>query len=371
MKFSVHRNVLLGPLTQVAAAINDKTPLEIIKGVFIDLNNKGLRLVGTDTRITLDTTIPKSELDIKTCGRAVMPKSLVEIVKRMPDGLMDISLTGTTARITSGKTKLSIACLDAEEFPLPEVQETETIDLDWELFDKMIGQTIYAASKDESHPVITGIKIGTRDGRLCMVATDRYRLARATEPVEFTLEDVILASSNINQVRTALKSAASVHIQTYKNTVVFQTTSISAYVRVLEGIYPAAADKFKPTGEVIRLDKKVLVECVERAKITAGQDVIRFVLSNRQMIISSHNSTDSTEELIDIEGDYLGATRFSVRGKFLSEVLRLIEHNEICIRVAAKDRDPIILSDGDEEFAFHMLLQVIVEWGDDHRGKTA
>ena len=45
---------------------------------------------------------------------------------------------------------------------------------------KALQQVLFAASSDESRPVLTGVYLHTEGGRLYMAATDSYRLAEKT-----------------------------------------------------------------------------------------------------------------------------------------------------------------------------------------------
>ena len=77
--------------------------------------------------------------------------------------------------------------IDANDFPIittvderweaAMAVEGTTMELDPEGLRKMIDQVIFAASKDESRPTLTGVEVSFKGDRLLMAATDGYRLS--------------------------------------------------------------------------------------------------------------------------------------------------------------------------------------------------
>lgn len=79
--------------------------------------------------------------------------------------------------ITCGSAKFSLPTMPVEDYPqLPQLpQQTGSIPAD--LFSEAISQVAVAAGKDDTLPMLTGIRVEIERNAIVLAATDRFRLA--------------------------------------------------------------------------------------------------------------------------------------------------------------------------------------------------
>ncbi|WP_032540447.1 DNA polymerase III subunit beta, partial [Clostridioides difficile] len=164
MKFTIARNTFIKKLNAVQRAISSKTTIPILTGLKIKAEADQLVLTGSNTDISIETTIsvndPDAELDIEQTGDIVLTaRFFSDIVKKLPDNKMLVEVSdGFQTTITSGASEFKINGLDANNFPhLPEVDSQTTITLQADVFSEMINETVIAVSNQESRPILTGI----------------------------------------------------------------------------------------------------------------------------------------------------------------------------------------------------------------------
>lgn len=126
--------------------------------------------------------------------------------------------------LTCGSARFSLPTLAVEDYPaLPALPE-ETGVIASDLFAEAIGQVAVAAGRDDTLPMLTGIRVEISGESVVLAATDRFRLAvreltwvTTAGDVEAavlvpakTLAEAAKAGTDGNQVHLALGSGASV-----------------------------------------------------------------------------------------------------------------------------------------------------------------
>jgi DNA polymerase-3 subunit beta len=361
MKFVIHRNVLLAPLSQAAEAADGKSHLELINGVYIEASAEGLRFVGSDTKLTIESVISTVDVEILQPGHVVLvAKSVVEIIKKMPEGLMRVEVIGTKVRFISGKSKLEMSGADVTDCPYPALPEGNAITLDWETFKKMLTQCTYAISKSETEPILMGIRTETRNGRLLLTGCDRTRLAIVSEPVDFEIpQSVIISGSHLRKIRN-LFSSGNVKLIFTNNKAIFHTDKLTAYIQILDGTYPPVDRLIEPNNATkIMIPTQVLIGSIERARITSDSDKIFVHITNQEINISSHNdSGGAADESIPLEQFEGEEMRIALNSEHILEALKAIEDEETTIRIIGLKK-PLIISNGDEDFGVHVITQLL------------
>src|SRR5690625_5443699 len=102
---------------------------------------------------------------------------LSDIVRALPNKDVSIALEGTKLQVRCGSARFALATLPVEEYPqlptMPPVAGSVAADV----FAEAIGQVTVAASKDDTLPLLTGVKVEISGETMTLMATDRYRLA--------------------------------------------------------------------------------------------------------------------------------------------------------------------------------------------------
>src|ERR1051326_1599290 len=202
MKFTITREKLHEGLGAVASSVPTKTTLPVLANVLVEAVKDGLRLSATDLDIAVSTTIAAS---VDQEGSMTLPaRKLVEIVKELPSAAIRVTGSGEQrAQIECGKSKFKLLGLSRDEFP---AFPTVKFDGGWKVtakdLQKLITHVAFAASTEESRPILNGVLWELRPDRMRMVATNGHRLAKMDVPASGgSTADLIVPPKALEQIR--------------------------------------------------------------------------------------------------------------------------------------------------------------------------
>jgi DNA polymerase-3 subunit beta len=116
--------------------------------------------------------------EIASPGSALVSGRLLsDIVRSLPAKPVDVSVEGTRVSLTCGSARFSLPTMAVEDYPtLPSLPD-ETGVVSSTLFAEAIGQVAVAAGRDDTLPMLTGIRVEISGEKVVLAATDRFRLA--------------------------------------------------------------------------------------------------------------------------------------------------------------------------------------------------
>ena len=183
MKFSCEKYLLQQAISVAARCAASKSPIPALEGLLIEAG-QDVRITGYDLKKGIYTDFPA---DVAETGSIVLSARLFgEIVRSLPDGVVTVAVeNGLSAAITCEASDFSIMGTDSGEYPeLPSVDRQNAVSIPQDVLSRMIRQTIFAVSDNESRPVYTGSLFEISGDSLTIVAVDGYRLALRKETVE-------------------------------------------------------------------------------------------------------------------------------------------------------------------------------------------
>ena len=182
MKFSIKKNIILEQLNNVSKAISPRNIIPILNGIKFELTNDGLSLLASDSDLTIKSFIPADKIDsINVEGSIIIQsKYILEIIKKMPGEVIDFELIDDLKiDIYAEGSRYTLNCLNTLDYPQIDLSDNIShINISAGNIKKMIRQTIFATSTQESRPLLTGINFKLNGHMLEVIATDSYRLAR-------------------------------------------------------------------------------------------------------------------------------------------------------------------------------------------------
>ena len=226
MKLTITREKLQEGLVAVAASVPTKTTLPVLANILVEATKDGLRLSGTDLDIAVSTLIP-AEVDAE--GAVTLPaKKLVEIVRELPSGGVRVTGAGEQrVNLECGRSKFKLLGISKEEFPrFPPVKFEKAWRVSSGDLQKLINHVAFAASVEESRPILNGVLWELRADRMRMVATNGHRLAKMTIPAGPSLE----TTAQLIVPPAALQHVQRLFDHSDKATITFQVTAYSTGV---------------------------------------------------------------------------------------------------------------------------------------------
>ncbi|GAA3997307.1 DNA polymerase III subunit beta [Allokutzneria multivorans] len=180
MKIRVERDGLADAVAWVARSLPSRPPVPVLGGVLLDAGSgedsgETLTISGFDYEVSAQVGVPAM---VATGGKTLVSgRLLADITKSLPNQPVEISVDGSRVSITCGSSKFSLPTMPVEDYPsLPTMPQLAGL-LQAEVFAGAVSQVAVAAGKDDTLPMLTGVRLEIADSKLTLVATDRFRLA--------------------------------------------------------------------------------------------------------------------------------------------------------------------------------------------------
>ncbi|CCW10976.1 Beta sliding clamp [Rhodococcus sp. YH1] len=175
MKFRVAREDFADSVAWVARSLPSRPPVPVLGGVLLGADEQGLTVSGFDYEVSAQVHV---SAEVITPGQVLVSgRLLADITRALPNKPVDVVLDGTRVLINCGSAKFSLPTMPVEDYPqLPELPQ-QTGSLPVEVFAEAISQVAVAAGKDDTLPMLTGIRVEIDGTHMVLAATDRFRLA--------------------------------------------------------------------------------------------------------------------------------------------------------------------------------------------------
>jgi DNA polymerase-3 subunit beta len=363
MKFTITRDKLHEGLTAVAASVPAKTTLPVLANILVEASKDGLRLSATDLDIAVSTVIPAS---VDQEGALTLPaRKLSEIVKELPNAAIRMTGSGEQrVQIECGRSKFKLLGLSKEEFPaFPSVKFEGGWKVAAKELQKLIGHVAFAASTEESRPILNGVLWELRPDRMRMVATNGHRLARMDVPASSARSggqaDLIIPPKALDQIRRLFGGDDEIEIGRSDNHLGFRSTTTQVYTRLIEGPYPNYEQVIpRENDKSLTADKQALAGALRRMSIVASDQThrIRMAFTNGacKLSVQTPDLGEAQEELaVAYEGDQL---EIGFNAAYLLEILKFMPTEEVRMTFKAPERAATCEPVGWDDPASYMTL---------------
>lgn len=174
MKFRIDRDALADAVAWTARTLPVRPPVPVLAGILIEADDQ-LKLSAFDYEVSAQVT---TDIDVEEPGTALVSgRLLAEISRNLPAQPVEITTDGAKVTLKCGTAKFTLLTMPVEDYPtlpaMPEVAGTIGSDE----FAAAVGQVAIAAGKDDTLPMLTGVRVEIEGETVTLASTDRYRLA--------------------------------------------------------------------------------------------------------------------------------------------------------------------------------------------------
>lgn len=361
MKFICNKNELSESITNVSRAVSQKSTIPALEGIKVKVTSGTVELTGYNLEMGIRTTISAST---EGEGEFVVSARLFsEFTRRMSGDEITFDIDESLViNISCSATECSFPAMSASEFPeLPMVDQGRTFSVKQNTLKSMINMTSYAASMNESKPVLTGELFDIENGSFNMVAIDGFRLAIRGEMTDCQEKyHFVVPKKALLEVSTLIKDDADKPCNIFTNDrhIIFEIGSVFVISRLLEGTFHnyklSIPSDFKT--EVI-VNKKDFVTSLERCSLLIddkNKSPIRCEVGNGVVKISCRTGIGKINDAIsaDISGE---AVTIGFNNKLILEALRAAEGDKVRIRFNGAMKVIEILPLEGESFIFLVM----------------
>ena len=348
MKFSLSREALLNPLQLVVGVVERRQTLPILSNVLLSLEGNLLSMTGTDLEVEI-----KGSTEVVSSGEAgevtVSARKFLDICRSLPDGAqVDFSSSEGKAQIVSGRSRFSLATLNANVFPsVDEGEQNVEFSVSGSMIRGLIDSTSFAMAQQDVRYYLNGMLWEVTHNQLRVVATDGHRLALCDGPCEVAVGDkisAILPRKGIIELSRLLAddearvSIGSNHIRVTGADYCFTS-------KLVDGSYPDY-DRVVPKGgnKLVVGDREQLKQAFGRTAILSNEKYrgVTIQLVNGAMHLAANNpeQEEAQEEVsVAYSGDSL-EIGFNV--SYLLDVLNVLKSKEIRFTLADSNSSALV-----------------------------
>lgn len=370
MKLEINQSTLLEHLNYAIKGISSKNIIPVLNCIKFELTTEGLYLMSTDNDIAIKTFIPSKDIkSIEKCGEIVVSgRYMYDIIKKLPNVVVSIEeVVDNKIYISTTNSTFHLNCNRADEFPTLDLNENKKpILISKKIFRNIIRQTSFAASTQESRPILTGINFKIEKNLLECTATDSYRLARKRIEIAEEVEEnisITIPTKNLNElIKLFNEEEEDLELHIFNNKIIFKFNSIIMMSRLINGTYP---DTSKLIPDSFDLDVKVnlsdFFDSIDRASLLtneADKNTIKLESSGDQIVVSSNiPEIGNVEETIAVDKDTNKEIKIAFSSKYMIEALRSLECTEISLLFNG-DIKPIIIKNPESEDLTQLILPI-------------
>lgn len=301
MKFSVDREVLADAVSWTSRAVPHRPPTAVLAGVMITAERSGtVKLASFDYEVSARAEISG---DVVAEGTALVSGRLLkEIAGALPNKPVEVSLEGTKVLVTCGASRFTLATMPVDQYPnLPGFPE-DSGSVDGTVLQQAVTQVSPAASKDETLPNLTGIRLEIEGSKISLLATDRYRAAlrdltwRPSMPGVSALA-LVRAKTLLETARALGSGEVRVGLSTERdaNLIGFSAGGLVTTSLLMDGDYPPVRRLFPEASPITAVVKTTdLVDATKRVSLVAERNSsVRLAFAQGEVVLDAGQTEDA------------------------------------------------------------------------------
>jgi len=372
MELRVERDALADAVVWTARSLPARPPMQVLLGLLLEVGDDGLEVSGFDYEVS-----SRVRLDVLAAepGRVLVPGRLLsDIVRSLPAQPVDLRVEGTRVVLTCGPARFTLPTLPVDDYPaLPGMPETAGT-LGSDVFAGAVAQVALAAGRDDTLPVLTGVRFEIEGETLTLAATDRYRLAVRTLPWRPTSPDIsataLVPARTLAETARALTSGPEVTLAlsdtrgagSAEGMIGFEGAGRRTTSRLLEGEFPKYRSLL-PSESTARAEVATgpFVEAVKRVALVAARNApVRLAFSSADGMVLEAGGADDAQASEQLECGWessgsaaAGAEPFAIafNPQFLLDGLGAVDSDTTTLSFTGPTRPAVLTGKRDAEAA--------------------
>lgn len=313
LKSQLNRDDFADAVAWVARSLPTRPTAPVLAGVLLASSDAGLVISGFDYEVSAEVQVAA---EIAVPGRVLVPGRLLsDITRSLPPRPVDVTVEGTRMSLTCGSARFSLPTMAVEDYPSLPVLPDETGVVSADLFAEAIGQVAVAAGRDDTLPMLTGIRVEISGETVVLAATDRFRLA--VRELTWTTQNadveagVLVPAKTLAEAAKAGINGADVHLALGAGTAVgkegllgIRSEGKRSTTRLLDAEFP----KFRQLlpaehSAVARVGVAELTEAIKRVALVAERGAqVRMEFSDGSLrLAAGADDVGRAEEDLPVE----------------------------------------------------------------------
>jgi DNA polymerase III subunit beta len=308
MKLTAAREDILGPLQSVIGVVERRQTMPILANVLLSARDDRLSVTGTDLEVELVASHP---VGVQQAGDVTVPgRKLLDIFRALPDkSSVSFTTEGDRATLRAGRSRFTLACLPATEFPVvEEINSQQLLKVAQSELRRLIDKTHFSMAQQDVRYYLNGMLLETDGKALRAVATDGHRLALCETQMEAsakTAQQVIVPRKGVLELQRILGTEGHLELAIGTNHVRVQIGDIRFTSKLIDGRFPEYG-RVVPANPVriITANRDLLRQAFQRTAILSNEKYrgIRLSVRSDLLTIQAHNPEhEEAEDQLEVE----------------------------------------------------------------------
>lgn len=364
MKIQLSKASLLNGVNIVSKAVPTKTTMSILECILIDTSAGNIKLTANDMELGIETIV---EGEIFEKGSvALNARIFSDIVRKLPESNVMIETNGEyVTSITCENASFKIAGHPGDDFTLiPVIDRNDSIILSQFTLKEMIRQTIFSIADNDNNKMMNGEMIEIKNNTLRIVALDGHRVALRKIELknDYEYKKVIVPGKTLNEISKILSGETDKDVSIFFTSkhIMFEFDETVVVSRLIEGDYFRIDQMISNDHEIcFSVNKKDLLSCIDRATLLVKEGdkkPIIIDINDQSLNIQMKSSLGSMNESISINKTIGSTLKIGFNPKFLIDVLKVIDEEEIDIYMISS-KAPCFIKDKEGSY-FYLILPV-------------
>lgn len=356
MKVICNRGALLDAINQSGAVASARSPKPALACVKLTADPDRLTIAATDLEVAVRCS--DSEVQVEQPGETLVPvDKLRDIVRESIDDSLSLQTEGEQIVIKGHDSVFKVYTQRPEDFPpVPEFEGDADLEIKAGTLKQAIAQTLFAAARENQRYAFNGVLFNVKGKRLEMVASDGRRLAMVHADLlrvgkHAGQSKVIVPAKALNLLDKLLTDPEEVvSLQLRENQVLFHTAWATLTSNLVDGQFPPYEDVIpKDADRKMVASTADFLSAVRRAALLTSDDSkgVRMSFSKGGLVLSSRQP-DAGEATVNLPCKFEGADiDIGFNPFFLTDVLRVVDSDEITFEMTAPNRPGMLRSGSD------------------------
>jgi len=368
MKIEVLQENLVKAVTSAARFASARAQLPILSNIMLSVKGAKVFISSTNLEISISTQVGAK---VTEDGEICIPSRVIsELVGNLPKETIRLESEKEQLKISASGLSSNLLGMNSVDFPkVPNsINKENSVVLPKEDLSKALSQVVFAASTDETRPVLTGVLFIWGKGELTLVATDGFRLSQKKIKVAGAKEGVriILPKLILSEIpRTEESNEILINVQDKEKQAIFGIGNVILSSRLLEGEYPDFEKIIPKSSSIqVRIDKEELLRAVKLASIFArdAANIVKIRIEEDSIKVlaeSGQSGSQETKVEAKVEGGRKGF-EIAFNFRFLEEFLHSAIGEEIKMEFSGPSA-PGVFTDTSDSSYFHLIMPVKVQ----------
>lgn len=368
MKLTILQENLAKAVSTASRFASAKAQLPILGNILISSKKTKILVSSTNLEVSVSVAVGAK---VEEEGEISVPAKVAsELIDNLPHETLDISSEKEQLKVSTSGFSSTVLGINSSDFPkIPNtVNRESSISIPKNEIAKALSQVSFAASVDETRPVLTGVLFLFESNKLSLVATDGFRLSRKNLKVAHDGEvgSVIIPKMVLSELsRSGEGDEVLMEVKEKEKQIVFGIGDTVLASRLLEGEYPDFEKIIpKKAGVEILVDKEEFARAVKLSSVFArdGANIVKIKILKESLKISAESGNSGSQEAkvdakITAASPELAEGEISFNFRFLEDFIHSVGGEEIKMEFSGPNA-PGLFTDTSDASYLHLIMPV-------------